>query len=59
MILEKYIRKIAIYAPLIFTAWCVMFLMRPAPLQRQVGGGWALEIESFLGPVNGIEPIGT
>ncbi len=52
MILEKYIRKIAIYAPMIFRpAWCVMFWMRPTPLQRKVGGGWALEIERFLGPV--------
>ncbi len=51
MILEKYIRKIAIYAPMIFRAWCVMFWMRPAPLQRQVGGVWALEIKRFLGPV--------
>jgi hypothetical protein len=52
MILEKYISKITIYAPMIYTVRCVMFLMRPAPLQRrQVGGGWALEIESFLGPV--------
>jgi hypothetical protein len=25
--------------------------MRAYPLQGQVGGGWALEIESFLGPV--------
>ncbi len=30
---------------------CVMFLMRAYTLQGQVGGGWALEIESFLGPV--------
>jgi hypothetical protein len=51
MILEKYIRKIAIYVPMIYTVRCVMFLMRPAPLQRQVGGGWGLEIERFLGPV--------
>ncbi len=28
-----------------------MFWMRAYPLQGQVGGGWALEIESFLGPV--------
>jgi hypothetical protein len=51
MILEKNIRKIDIYAPMIYTARCLMFWVRPAPLQRQVGGGWALEIESFLGPV--------
>ncbi len=24
--------------------------MRADPLQGQVGGGWALEIEAFLGP---------
>jgi hypothetical protein len=28
-----------------------MFLMRAETLRGQVGGGWALEIESFLGPV--------
>jgi hypothetical protein len=28
-----------------------MFLMRADPLRGQVGGGWALEIESFLSPV--------
>ncbi len=28
-----------------------MFLMRADPLREQVGGGWALEIEPFLGPV--------
>jgi hypothetical protein len=27
-----------------------MFLMRADPLRGQVGGGWALEIETFLGP---------
>jgi hypothetical protein len=27
-----------------------MFLMRADPLQVQVGGDWALEIEIFLGP---------
>jgi hypothetical protein len=29
----------------------VMFLMRADPLLGQVGGGWALEIETFLVPV--------
>ncbi len=38
---------IAIYAPMIYTAPCVMLLMQPAYLRGQVGGGWALEIESF------------
>jgi hypothetical protein len=28
-----------------------MFLMRADPLQGQVGGGWALEIDTFLGRV--------
>jgi hypothetical protein len=28
-----------------------MFLMRANPLRGPVRGGWALEIESFLGPV--------
>jgi hypothetical protein len=28
-----------------------MFLMRADLLRWQVGGGWALDIESFLGPV--------
>ncbi len=27
-----------------------MFLKRADPLQGQVGGGWTLEIETFLGP---------
>ncbi len=37
---------------------CIMFWMRVYLLLGQVGGCWALEFESFLGPVNGIEPIG-
>ncbi len=40
-----------IYAPMIYTAPCVMFLMWADTLRGQVGGGWALEMESFLGPV--------
>ncbi len=41
---------VAIYASLIymFTAPCVMFLMRADPLRGQVAGGWALEIDTFL-----------
>ncbi len=42
---------IIIYAPMIYTAPCVMFLIRADTLRGQVGGGWALEIVSFLGPV--------
>jgi hypothetical protein len=29
-----------------------MVLMRAAPLRWQVGGGWVLESETFLGPVD-------
>jgi hypothetical protein len=36
---------------MIYTAPCIMFWMRAYPLRRQVGGGWALEFESFLGRV--------
>jgi hypothetical protein len=43
---------------MIYTALCIMFWLRAYPLRGQVGGGWALEIESFLGPGNGIELIG-
>jgi hypothetical protein len=32
---------------MIYTAQCIMFLMRADPLRGQVGGGWTLEIESF------------
>jgi hypothetical protein len=28
-----------------------MFWMRAYPLRGQVGGGWALEFKSFLGPM--------
>ncbi len=36
---------------MIYTAPCVMFLMQADTLHGQVGGGWALEMERFLGPV--------
>ncbi len=35
---------------MIYTAPCLMFWMRAYPLRGQVGGGWALEFESFFGP---------
>ncbi len=38
------------YAPMIYTALCVMFWMRAYPLHGQVGGGWAMEISSFFSP---------
>ncbi len=43
---------------MMYTAPYLRFLMREDPLRGQVGGGWAMEIETFLGPVNGIEPLG-
>jgi hypothetical protein len=36
---------------MIYTAPYVMFSMCVDPLRGQVGGGWALEIEFFLGTV--------
>ncbi len=44
-------KKITIYAPMIDTAPCIMFWMCAYPLRGEVGGGWALEFPSFLGPV--------
>jgi hypothetical protein len=38
------------YAPMIYTALCIMFWMCAYPLLGQVGGGWSLEFSSFLGP---------
>jgi hypothetical protein len=35
---------------MIYTAPC-MFWLRANPLRGEMGGGWALEFESFLGPV--------
>ncbi len=45
------VTSIAIYGPMIYTAPYVMLLMRANPLRGEVGGGWALEIKPFLGPV--------
>jgi hypothetical protein len=39
-----------LYGPMVYTAPYVMVLMRAAPLRGQVGGGWTLEIKTFLGP---------
>jgi hypothetical protein len=47
----KLMYKIAVYVSMIYTAPYVMFLMRTDPLRGQVGGGWALEIETFLAPL--------
>ncbi len=48
---RAFLMKLTIYAPIIYTAQCRMFWMRAYPLGGQVGGGWALEFESFQGPV--------
>jgi hypothetical protein len=42
---------LTIYAHMIYTAPSIMVWMHAYPLQGEVGGGWALEFESFLGPV--------
>jgi hypothetical protein len=42
---------LTIYAPVIYTAPCIMFWMRVCTLRGEVGGGWALEFPSFLSPV--------
>jgi hypothetical protein len=47
--LEAHVHKTT-YGPLIDMALYVMLLMRENPLLGQVGGGWTLEISSFLGP---------
>jgi hypothetical protein len=39
---------ITVYGHMIYTAPYAMLLMRAAPFRWQVGGGWALEIESRL-----------
>jgi hypothetical protein len=49
---------IAIYGPMIYMAPYVMVLMRADPLRGQVGGGWALEIETFWAVGNDIKPLG-
>ncbi len=46
------------YAPMIYTALCIMFWMRAYTLLGQVGGGWALEFLRFLGPKRH-SPIGS
>jgi hypothetical protein len=45
------VSKITIYAPVIYTAPCIMFWMGAYTLRGEVGGGRALEFLSFLGPV--------
>ncbi len=47
--LDSHVHKTT-YAPMIYTAQCVMFLMRADTLRVEVVGGLALEISSFVGP---------
>ncbi len=48
---------IVIYGPMIYTAPYVMIFMRTNPLRGQVGGGWALDTETCLGPVKWHQPV--
>jgi hypothetical protein len=48
---NSHIYILAIYGHMFYTAPYVMLSMRANPLRVQVGGGWALEIETFFGPV--------
>ncbi len=51
-IIQEFSKSIInIYATMIYKALCIMFWMRAYPLRGEVGGGWALEFPSFLGPV--------
>jgi hypothetical protein len=45
------VQHIIIYGPMIYTSPYVMLLMRADSLPWQVGGAWALEIETLLDPV--------
>jgi hypothetical protein len=49
--MEVALKNITIYAPTIYKAPCIMFWMCAYPLRGELGGGWTLEFESFLGPV--------
>jgi hypothetical protein len=48
LVVKKSNLVLAIYAPMIYTVPCVMFLMRADPLRGQVGGHWALKNKSFF-----------
>jgi hypothetical protein len=41
----------SIYGPMIYMVLHVMLLTKVNPFRGQKGGGWAREIETFLGPV--------
>jgi hypothetical protein len=61
MVRDKILVKKDLYVVHLFlfinTALCVMLLMRAYPLLGQVGGGWALEILTFLGPEMALDVI--
>jgi hypothetical protein len=50
--------NITIYAPVIYTAPCIMFWMGANTLRGEVGGGWALEFPRFWALWNGNKTIG-
>jgi hypothetical protein len=41
---------VTINVPVVYMAQCVMILRRAISITRGIGRGWALEIETFLGP---------
>ena len=51
IVLNFLLYLLTIYAPVIYTAQCILFWMGAYTLRGEVGGGWALEFPSFLGPV--------
>ncbi len=50
--------RVTIYAPMIYTAPCVMFLMRAHTLCGEVGGSWRWKSRVLWAPVKLHEPIG-
>jgi hypothetical protein len=44
---DKRALSLTIYAPVIYTAPCIMFWMGAYTLRGEVGGGWALEFPIF------------
>ncbi len=44
------VNKFNFYAPMIYTAPCIMFWMRAYPLRGPVGGGWAMDVDLDLYP---------
>ncbi len=51
-------KNVSCYVPMIYMTPYVILLMRADTLRGQVGGGWALEIETFWALWNGIKQLG-